>query len=48
MSSKDSKGMYGFDPSGLERAAAVIKFINKHKRLLNFWIHQIMQRMHLT
>jgi len=23
MSSKDSKGMYGFDPSGLERAAAV-------------------------
>lgn len=22
--SKESKGMYGFDPSGLERAAAVI------------------------
>jgi ATPase family AAA domain-containing protein 3A/B len=28
MTSKDSKGMYGFDPSGLERAANAAKILD--------------------
>ncbi len=35
MSSKDSKGMYGFDPSGLERAAAAAKFLDQSDNAKN-------------
>jgi ATPase family AAA domain-containing protein 3A/B len=33
--SKDSKGMYGFDPSGLERAAAAAKYLDSSTNAKN-------------
>jgi ATPase family AAA domain-containing protein 3A/B len=33
--SKETKGMYGFDPSGLERAAAAAKYLDNSQNSKN-------------
>jgi ATPase family AAA domain-containing protein 3A/B len=33
--SKESRGMYGFDPSGLERAATAAKYLDSSKNAKN-------------